>query len=391
MASTAERELVALPYHHAVATYLREREPEIWDWSRSTEVREGHAAEMREAMLRQTYRMEPDSHPDVHAACRTAMARLGVEAPATLYQASDGAMNASLCFIPGEVHMVFFGPILERLNAEELLALLGHELAHYRLWTADDGAHYAASRIMDHCLSYPGAAPSHRETARLLSLHTELYADRGAAIVSDAAGPAVSVLVKTMTGMANVDPAAYLRQAEELQGSVTRSEGTSHPEIYLRATALEKWWSEAADTDVWVDDKLRGTLSLQGLDLIGQRELTTLTRGFLADFLRRLPMQSEAAAAQARRFFPDFGEAEDALGAGALASERIDDSTRDYLIALMFDIALADPDARDEILRVAASRARDLGAGEQFAAALKRDLKWTKAAADRLIKTAKAA
>lgn len=392
MAEIAERDLVALSYHREVAAYLQEREPEIWAWSRSAEARAGRAAEMRDAMLRQTYRMEPDSHPEVHAACRAAMERLGVDAPATLYQAADGAMNASLCFIPGEVHMVFFGPILERLNAEELLALLGHELAHYRLWTADDGAHYDASRIMDHCLSYPDAARSHRETARLLSLHTELYADRGAAIVGDAVGPAVSTLVKTMTGMPNVDPAAYLRQAGELESSVERSEGLSHPEIFLRATALEKWWAEAPDTDAWIDDKLRGKLSLEGLDLLGQRELARLTRAFLADFLIRLPMASEQAAAQARRFFPDLGEGETPLDPAALEPDRIDGSTRDYLIALMFDLAMADADLRDEILQVAAARARDMDAAERFAAALKRDLKWTKTAADRLVaKSAKAA
>lgn len=393
MADTdASRVLAALPYHQEVAAFLREREPQIWDWSRSPEVRAGHAAEMRDAMLRQTYRMEPDSHPDVYAACRTAMAKLGVDAPVTLYQAADGQMNASLCFIPGEVHLVFFGPILEKLNDEERLALLGHELAHYTLWTADDGAHYAASRIMDHCLSYPGAAPSHRETARLLSLHTEFYADRGAAIVADAAGPAVAVLVKTMTGMANVDPAAYLRQAGELEGSVARSEGVSHPEIFLRARALDKWWAGEADADAWVEEKLRGKLSLQALDLIAQRDLTRLTRAFLADFLRAIPA-SEAATAQARRFFPDLGEREEPpLDASAIGPDRIDDATRDYLFAITFDCAMADPDAREEILRAGAGKARAMEAGDQYAAALKRDLKWTKAAADRLVaRQAKAA
>lgn len=391
-AETSARALDALPYHRDLVAYLKSNEPEIWAWSKSSEVQDKQASEIRDTMLRQTYRMEADSHPAVYTACHTAMERLGIEASCTLYQAADGAMNASLCFIPGEVHMVFFGPIIEKLNEEELLALLGHELSHYRLWVADDGAHYNASRIMDHSLSYADAAPSHRETARLLSLTTELYADRGAALVSDAVGPAISVLVKTMTGMGSVDPAAYLRQAEELDSSVVRSEGTSHPEIFLRARALDKWWTGQADADGWIEEKLRGKLSIQSLDLLRQRDLTGLSRAFLAHFIATLPLQSEAVTSQAKRYFPDLGEDEKPFDPTEIGETAIDDSARDYFIALMLDCALADPDARDEVLQAAAKTARSIGAGDQLAAALKRELKWTKAAADRLIaKAAKAA
>lgn len=382
--ATSARPFTALAYHDDLVSYLQARETAIWDWSRSNDVRDAQSAEIRDVMLRQTYRMEADSHPEAHAACRLAMERLGIDAPATLYQAQDGQMNASLCFIPGEVHLVFFGPILEKLNADELLALLGHELAHYKLWIADDGAHHNASRIIDHSLSYADAAPSHRETARLLSLYTELYADRGAALVCDAPGPAVSVLVKTMTGMGNVDPAAYLRQAEELDASFGQSEGTTHPEIFLRARALDKWWTGDPGADAWIEDKLRGKMSLQSLDLLRQRDLTELTRAFLGDFVRALPLRSDAVTAQARRYFPDIEDREDAFDPHAIAEDRIDDSTRDYFIALMLDCAFADPDARDAVLGEAARTARTMGAGTQLAAALRRDLKWTKAAADRL-------
>lgn len=377
--------LEPLAYHRDLAAYLETAEPAIWEWARSAEVQERQAAEMREAMLRNTYRMEAESHPEVHAACRAAMETLGIEAAVTLYQAADGAMNASLCFIPGEIHMVFFGPILERLSGEELSALLGHELSHYRLWTVDEGVHYSASRILDQSLSYDNAAPSHRETARLLSLYTELYADRGGALVCDAVGPAIAVLVKTMTGMSNVDPEAYLRQAEELDSSVTRSEGMSHPEVFLRARALKKWWAGEADAEEWIDEKLRGKLSLQSLDLLRQRDLTALTRAFLSSFVASLPLASEAVSAQARTYFPDLSGQEERIDPARIAPERIDDSTREYFVALMLDCAMADADARDEILAAAAMVARDMGAGDQLAAALKRDLKWTRAAADRLL------
>ncbi|GAB5352375.1 M48 family metalloprotease [Qipengyuania sp. 483] len=40
-------------------------------------------------------------------------------------------MNALLVYMPGEIHFVFFSPILEKLAKEELLGLMGHELSHF--------------------------------------------------------------------------------------------------------------------------------------------------------------------------------------------------------------------------------------------------------------------
>jgi len=385
-----EDRLVPLSYHDELVTYLSAHERAVWDWSRSDDVRRHQADEMRDAMLRQTYRLEPEAHPDVYAACQAAIVKLGIDAPATLYQAADGMMNASLCFIPGEIHLIFYGPILERMASAELLALMGHELAHYRLWMAADGSYYNASRILDHALSYPDASPSHRESARLLSLYTELYADRGAAIVADAVGPAVSVLVKTMTGITSVDPAAYLRQAEELEAGAGRSEAQSHPETFLRARALDRWWRRADDLDAWIDTRLRGPISIEALDLLRQQDLARMTRAFFVRLLKEIGLHSEAVTTQVKRYFPDFDEQDEALDLEAIGPDRIDDSTRGYFIALMFDCAMADPDARDEIMLAAAKVARSIGAEQLLAAALKRDLRWTKTAADRLLAKAAA-
>jgi hypothetical protein len=91
-----------------------------------------------------------------------------------------------------------------------------------------------------------------------------------------------------------------------------------------------------------------------------------------------------------KRYFPDFDEQGEALDLEAIGPDRIDDSTRGYFIALMFDCAMADPDARDEIMLAAAKVARSIGAEQLLGAALKRDLRWTKTAVDRLIAKAAA-
>lgn len=384
--------LEPLGYHSDVITYLQREERHAWEWSDSG-AQAQQSDEVRDAMLRGTYRLEPASHAAVFEACQTAMARLGIAAPVSLYQANDGSMNASLAYVPGEIHLVFFGPILEKLGQPELLALMGHELSHYLLWSMDDRAHYRASRLFDHALSYPDAKPSHRETARLLSLHTELFADRGAAIAADAPGPAIAALIKVMTGLTHVDPEAYLRQAQEAEASGGKSQGLSHPEIFLRARALQLWWDDDPDLAGWLDKHLHGPLSIEALDLMGQVRLTQMTRAFLARFMAEMAGGSDEISAQMRAVFPDFGEqAEAAIELTEIGAERIDDATRDYFIALMFDLAMADRDATDAVMLAAAKTAAEIGATERLTGALRRDLKWTKARADKLVaQAAKAA
>lgn len=381
-----------LPYHLDLIAFLRAEEAHAWDWSASAAT-EQERAELRETMLRNSYRLEPAGHPLVFEACDRAMARLGIEAPVTLYQASDGTMNASLLYVPGEVHIVFFGPILEKLEPAELLALLGHELAHYLLWSMAGGVHYRANRVFDHALTYPEVAPSHHETARLLSLFTELFADRGAAIAAGAPEPAVAVMVKVMTGLSHVDPVAYLRQAQQAEGAGGRSQGLSHPESYLRARALQLWWDGSAELSDWIDAHLHGPLSIETLDLLGQRDLTRKTRHFLARFMAEIKESSDEIDTQLRATFPDFGGKEEPLlDLAEIGPQRIDDATRDYFVALMFDIAMSDSDATDEIMRSAAKIAAEIGATERLKLALKRDLKWTKARTDKLLaQAAKAA
>ncbi|NEJ03333.1 M48 family metalloprotease [Rhizobium ruizarguesonis] len=387
-----QRALEALIYHEDVIAHLQREERHAWEWSASGVLTQ-EVSEIRGAMLRDTYRLEQLGHPLVFEACHTAMARLGIEAPFTLYQANDGSMNASLVYVPGEIHLVLFGPILEKLDQTELLALMGHELAHYRLWSMGEREHYRASRVFDHALSYPDAKPSHRETARLLSLHTELFADRGAAIAAGAPGPAVAVLVKVMTGLTNVDPEAYLRQAQEVEAAGGKSKGLSHPEIYLRARALQLWWEKSPELDQWLDKHLHGPLSLEALDLLGQRKLTQMTRAFLARFMAEIDERSDEMTTQLRAVFPDFGRQEEPqLDLVDIGVDRIDDTTRDYFVALMFDLAMADADATDTLMLAAAKVSAEIGASERLTGALRRDLKWTKARTDKLIaQAAKAA
>lgn len=380
-----------LPYHAGLVAYLKRAEPEVWAWASSFAVQAQHVQDMRAMLLRETYRLTPESHPAAYEACATVMAKLEIEAPITLYQAGAEGMNAALFYLPGEVHIVLYGAVLERLGEDEFVALLGHELSHYRLWSMDGGDYHTASRILDHTLADPGAAASHVQTARLYGLYTEVYADRGAAFVSSAPGPSISTLVKVQTGIASVDPAAYLAQAEELEAGDGRlSQAYSHPETYLRAQAVDKWTRGDAGLDDWLRRRLQGPLSMAGLDLIGQTELEQLTRRTIARFIEQEPMRSDLVMSQVKRYFPDWGEAEPSLALDTLTPEVADDSVRDYLGFVVLDLALADVDVRDDALLEAARTARALGRSDAFLETLKRDAGLAKREVDVLAKRLKA-
>lgn len=366
--------LQPLAYHRRMVAYLKAHEADVWRWACSQQARAEHLAQTRASLLRDTYRLDADAHPDAHAALAQAMQRLNIGAPATLYQAGATDMNAALIYMPDEVHIVLQGPVLERLGADELVALIGHELAHHRLWSLDEGDCLVADRILHDAVAHAGGAPSHRESLRRLALYTEVFADRGAVVAAGAIAPAVSMLVKVHTGIARVDAQAYLRQAAEVEaGERKATEAGTHPEAFIRARALALWCQQHEELEPWLAQRLHGPLGLERLDLLDQLHLQTLVRGFLAHCLQDPSMQGEAVLTQVRSMFPDWRDGEVPTPLSALGAGQVDDSVRQGLNALLLDLALADPDAQDAAVLHAARVASELGSLDALRNNLKRD------------------
>jgi len=374
--STALPRLAPLPYHEAVVAYLRAQEPEVWAWACSAQARREHADAVRSELLKQTYRLDADAYPDLHRACAAARERLGLQVPVTLYQAGDGAMNASLYFLPGEAHVVFAGPVLERMKGPELEAVLGHELAHHLLWEQDGGIYHAADRILSATADDTRASPGHLQTARLYRLSTEAFADRGGALACGSLAPAVTALVKSQTGLADVSAASYLKQAEEIfaGGGMKGSEQATHPEVFLRARALRLWCESDPEAEHWLAGALQGPLSLDTADLVAQQKLVELTRRVLAQLLRHACLRSEAMLAHARRFFPDF-RPDDAIDAALAAEISATPETHPYVAALMLDVAAADRDLDDVPLAAALETGAQWGLADTFERMALRDLR----------------
>ena len=96
--------------------YLKKEEPELWQWFSSNRVRQEHAEAVRLDLLKSTYRLEAASQPQLYGLAEEVLGKLQLEAPVTFYQAqSGGGLNAALAYLPGEVHIIFVGSVLNAL------------------------------------------------------------------------------------------------------------------------------------------------------------------------------------------------------------------------------------------------------------------------------------
>ena len=366
--------LAPLPYHTAIVKWLQTEEPEVWKWASSAQARSEYAEQVRGDLLKETYRLDADAHAELHRCCAAAVQRLGIGAPVTLYQGGDGPMNAALYFVPDEAHVVFTGPILERLRGAELEAVLGHELSHYLLWELDGGAYHTADRVLSAVEQDPRAEASHLQTARLYRLYTEAFADRGGAVACGALLPAVNALVKTQTGLTEVSATHYLKQADEICAPAKlKTAGQSHPEVFIRARALRLWCEADPEHNEWLATAMQGPLALDQLDLLGQQRLTAMTRRILSQLFRARCLQSETMLAHARRFFADFkadSAPDDSLGTEVRQSP----GTHDYIAYLLADFAAADRELDNVPLAAGIELAHRLGIADTFERIVLKDL-----------------
>ncbi|HTF43051.1 MAG TPA: M48 family metalloprotease, partial [Terriglobales bacterium] len=191
-----------LRYHEELADYLRQEESETWTWFDSAQSQADYAESLKLELLKQTYRLEAAAYPDLFAALNDAKARLGLAIPVMVYQSQRSReLNAALYFLPGEAHIVFEGDVLKLLDPGELRGVLGHELAHYVLWSESARRFQVVDRIAQAMAGDPRAEVSHVESARLMRLYTEIYADRGALLVTGDPTTVISGLIKLQTGL----------------------------------------------------------------------------------------------------------------------------------------------------------------------------------------------
>jgi hypothetical protein len=265
-----------------------------------------------------------------------------------------------------EAVIALSGTLLDLLDDGELTAVLGHELAHRVLWTAQDGRFLVADRLLDALRHDPRTPTAYLETGRRWNLATELYADRGALLACAALPTAISALVKIGTGLAEVDAAAFLAQAEAADPA-SGSRAPTHPETVLRARALARWWSDEDATAT----VLAPGLDLDALDLIDRERLERLTRELIEDALAVPTVRTDAVLAHAHQFFPGLEPA--VRTTPAAVPPQATEATRRYLAYVLLDLATVDPDLDDAGLTAVRSLADRVGLGPALAEAITRE------------------
>lgn len=380
--------LEPLQYQWQLRAHLRDRERAVWDWFAAHQGGSEAAEAIRFDLLKSTYRLDPQSHADLYRAAHEVAARLHLDVPITLYQAHHpSGLNASLVSLPQHAHLVFHGPISTCLAPLELRALLAHELTHLLLWRGWDGDFLVLAQVVAALAQDPQAETSHDATARLLSLYTEVFCDRGALFVVEDVGPVVSMLVKIETQLEDVQADSYLRQAEEIfQHGPVHTQQLTHPEAFIRARALQLWARDGARAEDLIAAMIEGPLVLERLDLVAQQRVADATRRVIDALMARPWMRSDPLLAHARLFFPDYEPpgSEVDLQAVSTLLQRADESLRSYFAFVLLDFVSADRQLDTWPLMAALELAERLELPEAFAELARRELRMRKGQLERI-------
>ncbi len=374
--------MTPLPYHQQIRDYLQREQREIWDWYASNRVQDKQADAVRFELLKSTYRVDRDSQPKLYDQADQVAGQLGLEVPVTIYQAQNPhGLNASLAYLPNEAHIVFHGAIAEKLDAQEIRALLGHELSHLLLWQGWEGEYLIVDQVLSALTCDPNADIPHLESARLFQLYSEIFCDRGALSVVEDAKTVVAMLVKVMTGVAEVNAGSYLRQAAEiLQDPSVRADQYTHPEAYIRASAVQLWADQDPQADEKISRMIEGPLRLHQLDLLSQQRLDRITRQLLDRMLVPQWIRTDAVLAHARLFYHDYEPPRTAEDEAALVATfaRVDDSIRDYACYLLLDFVSTDRDLEEFPLAAALDHSERLGFKSRFIDIARKELRLRK-------------
>jgi hypothetical protein len=370
--------LIPFPFHIQLRDHFKQRE-RTWKWFSEQQVMEEQSKAHRTALLKNTYRLDPSTYTKAYELATQAVKALNIDAVVTLYQEQNTTqLNAGISIIGKEAHIVLSGRLMELLTEKELLALLGHELAHYLFNTLDDGEHEVANRVAYAIANDERSEDVHVETARVYSLYKELFCDRGALLVAQDVEAVLSCLIKLHTGLAQVNTASYVQQAEEVVSAANDgSEATTHPENYLRCLSLHYWHTDAQGSSDRIERMVRGPLDINNLDLFRQKELQALTHDVLQLAIKPGWIFSTAVAALCRSYFAELKRSPDVFVSDTLREQvkNASKDTRNYLCYVLLDVARCDKEQEDVPLGHMLELAELLVLSTEFDAILRKELK----------------
>ncbi|HXB07609.1 MAG TPA: hypothetical protein VNW04_10845 [Puia sp.] len=342
----------ALSYQLKVRDHFKQQTA-TWEFFAATRTREEQLVSFQTELLKNTYQFQRETDAGLYAQIDLALERLGLgPIPVTAYQAqytNEVEGNASIVYLHQEAHLVFSGPIRQRLNETELLAVIAHQLTHIHLSTLLAGELEVAGRIITAIGNDHQSSASYFETARLFRLYTEIYCDRGAFAV-------VGYSDAIITGL------------EKAAGNV------------IRTQAIRLWQDQREAAEPAITKMVEGPADLDRLDLFTQASLHSLTLELVLDLLWPEWARTPAVLGLVHQYFPALswnGTAETGVGeklGTILATAQ--SNIREYFSYLLLDFALADPSLENQLLGRAIAFAEEAGLSGVFEPVCKRELQF---------------
>lgn len=374
--------LQPISYHQKIREYFK-KQKKTWDYFAVAQNKQEQLQQYKTELLKNTYKFDETSDAFIYEKVNIAKQKLDMEhLLVTVYQAQyTDELNASIVYLDNEAHIVFSGSITKLLNEDELLAVLAHELTHIKLYNMLNGDLEVADRIITSIANNYTSEPSYFETARLFRLYTEIFCDRGAYYVSGSIAPIITSLIKISTGLENVNVDSYLKQADEIlsKEALFKTTGTSHPENFIRAKAIQLWHLNKEKADIEIEKMMEGLTNIDQLDIFKQEDLAKLTKKFIQLLLKPKWFRSTMILSQAKQYFSNFTIDEDCV----LTEDIINtftsahSSVKDYFSYVLLDFAVVDPNLEEIPSGWAFQFAEDLQLKEAYDEVIKKELKFS--------------
>lgn len=370
--------LQPLHYHVKLRNKLKEQ-AKTWDWFSSVKVKDEQLLEFKTNLLKNTYRLDKESNVELYDKVQLAKDKLGLTIDVTIYQAQNSTdINAGISYLPGEAHIVLSGQIIKLLTDEELLSVIAHELSHVRLFSIENAEFEIADRIITAIANDYRSEDVFIETARLFRLYMELYCDRGSLLVTENLNVVLSSLIKINTGLSKVSVESYLKQAAEIfEAEKAKSEYQTHPENYIRVSALKLWHTDQEHAETKISEMIEGAIQLNGLDIFKQHKIHELTFSLIQLLLKPKWTRTTAILSLAKQYKNDF-KTDDAIVINDTFVDNIQSlstSIKEYLSYVLLDFALVDPTLEDVPMGLTFQLAEDLMLKEVYNEIVKKELK----------------
>ncbi|OXB10345.1 M48 family metalloprotease [Flavobacterium reichenbachii] len=368
------------PFHSDLRDYFKKQD-KTWSWFSQEKVKAEQQEAYKTDLLKNSYRIEPETEPKVYEILNTAKDRLGIIIPITIYQSQtiDGN-NAGVVFFENEAHIILSGSILKLLNDDELLVLFGHELSHILLFNLENGDFEITNRIINTISSDPDSELFYYETARLYQLYTELFCDLGALKVSGSLQTTIETLVKLNTGLEKVSAESYLKQANEILERIQKgSDGETHPENFIRAKSLEIFQNDNANFYSRTEKIICGEIDLHQLNLFTKKLVFDSTKELISLILKPKWTQSEYCTALFKQYFSNSDRKSDVVidKAFKLKIENSKKNLKEYYAYVMLDFALCDADLKEAFIGHILDISEQLGLEDHMKTILKKELNLT--------------